>query len=157
MDTLISPISTETPQGGSGTATPRSSTGAFVPLVTVIGFHHARGPEVESWYGVSEGADPALDYGWSLLPFMALSDGAHAYVHPSTIQADISTMELWLTIWRKIGHLRTSPTLPFSDLQPRQSLRRRYSEYHVRDRWMQHYLSIDPPTLHARPFKKLWW
>lgn len=83
MDSLISPISTETPQGGSGTTTPRSSTSAFVPLVTVIGFHHARGPEVESWYGVSEGADPAVDYGWSLLPFMALSDGAHAYAYPS--------------------------------------------------------------------------
>ena len=49
-----------------------------MPLVTVIGFHHARGPEVESWYGSPEGTDPAVDYGWSLLPFMALSDGAHA-------------------------------------------------------------------------------
>lgn len=50
----------------------------FVPLVTVIGFHHARGPEVESWFGVKDGADPAADHGWTLLPFMALSDGAHA-------------------------------------------------------------------------------
>lgn len=79
MDALLSPISTGTPQGGSGAATPRSS---FVPLVTVIGFHHARGPEVESWYGAPEGRDPAVDFGWSLLPFMALSDGAHAYVPP---------------------------------------------------------------------------
>jgi len=51
----------------------------FVPLVTVVGFHHARGPEVESWFG-AEGTDPAVDNDWGLLPFMALSDGAHAYV-----------------------------------------------------------------------------
>ncbi|KAI5463190.1 transport protein Avl9-domain-containing protein [Mariannaea sp. PMI_226] len=50
----------------------------FVPLVTVVGFHHARGPEVETWFGAEEATDPAVDYGWSLLPFMALSDGAHA-------------------------------------------------------------------------------
>ncbi|RFU75066.1 lalv9 family [Trichoderma arundinaceum] len=50
----------------------------FTPLVTVVGFHHARGPEVESWFGAEEGVDPAAKYGWTLLPFMALSDGAHA-------------------------------------------------------------------------------
>lgn len=55
-------------------------TSGFTPLVTVVGFHHARGPEVESWFGVEEGVDPAAKYGWNLLPFMALSDGAHAYV-----------------------------------------------------------------------------
>jgi hypothetical protein len=51
---------------------------SFNPLVTVVGFHHARGPEVEAWFGAEEGSDPAADYGWTLLPFMALSDGAHA-------------------------------------------------------------------------------
>lgn len=50
------------------------------PLITVVGFHHARGPEVESWFGVEDGFDPAVEYEWTLLPFMALSDGAHAYV-----------------------------------------------------------------------------
>ncbi|KAK8119029.1 LAlv9 family protein- variant [Apiospora kogelbergensis] len=50
----------------------------FIPLVTVVDFHHARGPEVEKWFGVSEGTDPAADWDWTLLPFMALSDGAHA-------------------------------------------------------------------------------
>lgn len=54
------------------------STIGFTPLVTVVGFHHARGPEVEDWFGVEDGFDPAVEYGWSLLPFMALSDGAHA-------------------------------------------------------------------------------
>jgi hypothetical protein len=36
------------------------------------------GPEVETWLGAEEGTDPATDNDWSLLPFMALSDGAHA-------------------------------------------------------------------------------
>ncbi|KAF4836896.1 Late secretory pathway protein AVL9 [Colletotrichum siamense] len=66
----------------SGVATPLTvpSTPAktgFIPLVTVVDFHHARGPEVEMWFGVPEGSDPAVEYDWGLLPFMALSDGAH--------------------------------------------------------------------------------
>ena len=36
-----------------------------------------RGPEVENWFGVEEGVDPSVAYEWPLLPFMALSDGAH--------------------------------------------------------------------------------
>lgn len=50
----------------------------FAPIVTVVGFHHARGPEVENWFGTEDGFDPAVEFGWSNLPFMALSDGAHA-------------------------------------------------------------------------------
>ncbi|KAI1426911.1 transport protein Avl9-domain-containing protein [Xylaria sp. FL1777] len=50
----------------------------FLPLVAVVDFHHHRGPEVERWFGVSEGRDPAVEWDWTLLPFMALSDGAHA-------------------------------------------------------------------------------
>ncbi|KAL8737299.1 MAG: hypothetical protein Q9181_001823 [Wetmoreana brouardii] len=49
------------------------------PIVCVVDFHHARGPEIESWFGVKDGTDPAADNDWSYLPFMALSDGAHAY------------------------------------------------------------------------------
>lgn len=52
--------------------------GSHNPLVCVVDFHHARGPEVETWIGAPEGTDPAVDNDWSLLPFMALSDGAHA-------------------------------------------------------------------------------
>jgi hypothetical protein len=44
----------------------------------VIDFHHARGPEVEAWVGLEDGEDPAVEHDWQLLPFMALSDGAHA-------------------------------------------------------------------------------
>lgn len=54
------------------------SNNGFSPLVTVVGFHHARGPEVETWFGAGDGIDPAIKYNWPLLPFMALSDGAHA-------------------------------------------------------------------------------
>ncbi|KAL8996323.1 MAG: hypothetical protein Q9169_004123 [Polycauliona sp. 2 TL-2023] len=50
------------------------------PIVCVVGFHHARGPELESWFGVEDGTDPAADNDWSFLPFMALSDGAHVSV-----------------------------------------------------------------------------
>ena len=70
-----------TPTVTSGPTSPlgdRPSGSGFTPLVTVVGFHHARGPEVETWFGAAEGRDPAADYDWSLLPFMALSDGAHA-------------------------------------------------------------------------------
>ena len=66
--------------------TPTTEKGAnpgFIPLVSVVDFHHARGPEVETWFGVEEGHDPAAEYDWPLLPFMALSDGAHAYASPS--------------------------------------------------------------------------
>ncbi|PSN70617.1 LAlv9 family protein-like protein [Corynespora cassiicola Philippines] len=50
----------------------------FAPIVCIVDFHHARGPEVETWLGVDEGTDPAIENEWPLLPFMALSDGAHA-------------------------------------------------------------------------------
>ncbi|MCJ1478055.1 late secretory pathway protein avl9 [Lambiella insularis] len=56
-----------------------SSGTGFAPVVCVVGFHHARGPEIESWFGVEQGSDPALENDWSFLPFMALSDGAHTY------------------------------------------------------------------------------
>jgi hypothetical protein len=62
------------------TNTEGSANNGFSPLVTVVDFHHARGPEVETWFGADEGIDPAIQYNWPLLPFMALSDGAHAYV-----------------------------------------------------------------------------
>lgn len=39
-----------------------------------------RGPEVERWIGLEDFIDPAVQNDWSLLPFMALADGAHASV-----------------------------------------------------------------------------
>ncbi|KAJ5793840.1 Late secretory pathway protein AVL9 [Penicillium paradoxum] len=48
------------------------------PIVLVIDFHHARGPEIEHCIA-DDGTDPAIENDWSLLPFMALSDGAHLY------------------------------------------------------------------------------
>ncbi|KAI1800274.1 transport protein Avl9-domain-containing protein [Daldinia bambusicola] len=67
-----------TPNSGTPGEGNKSSKPSFVPLVTVVDFHHHRGPEVERWFGVEEGQDPAAEYDWPLLPFMALSDGAHA-------------------------------------------------------------------------------
>ncbi|KAK1752074.1 late secretory pathway protein AVL9 [Echria macrotheca] len=66
-----------TPPTPTNGASPKGSPG-FIPLVCVVDFHHARGPEVEKWFGVDDGRDPAAEYDWTLLPFMALSDGAHA-------------------------------------------------------------------------------
>ncbi len=80
---VLSPVEPKSPIG--------SSDPDFTPLVTVVGFHHARGPEVESWFGVEEGADPAAKNGWNLLPFMALSDGAHAYVFPLSFSFQLYT------------------------------------------------------------------
>lgn len=37
-----------------------------------------RGPEVELCFA-DEGSNPVIENDWSLLPFMALSDGAHTY------------------------------------------------------------------------------
>ncbi|EER27183.1 hypothetical protein CPC735_025190 [Coccidioides posadasii C735 delta SOWgp] len=47
------------------------------PILLVVDFHHARGPEVELSF-CEDGTDPVGENDWSLLPFMALSDGAHA-------------------------------------------------------------------------------
>ena len=38
-----------------------------------------RGPEVELCFA-EEGSNPIVENDWSLLPFMALSDGAHTYI-----------------------------------------------------------------------------
>lgn len=43
-----------------------------------------RGPEVEFWF-CDDGVDPVKENDWALLPFMALSDGAHAYGTPSPV------------------------------------------------------------------------
>lgn len=50
---------------------------SFQPLVCVVDFHHARGPEIEHWIGSPEGSDPATENDWHLIPYMALPDGAH--------------------------------------------------------------------------------
>ncbi|KAH9826079.1 Transport protein Avl9 [Teratosphaeria destructans] len=53
-----------------------ASAPSFKPLVCVVDFHHARGPEVEHWIG-AEGSDPTAENDWQLIPYMALPDGAH--------------------------------------------------------------------------------
>ncbi|KAK1064325.1 hypothetical protein LTR74_008802 [Friedmanniomyces endolithicus] len=59
-------------------ASPSSST--FTPLLCVVDFHHARGPEISHWFGTSPaGSDPSEETcnEWGLIPYMALPDGAH--------------------------------------------------------------------------------
>ena len=75
-------MATPSPPVGTPTSESNKTKGdyPFPPLVCVVDFHHARGPEVEQWFGVADGSDPAAENNWQLLPFMALSDGAHAYV-----------------------------------------------------------------------------
>ncbi|KAK3074780.1 hypothetical protein LTR53_002512 [Teratosphaeriaceae sp. CCFEE 6253] len=51
----------------------------FAPLVAVVDFHHARGPEIEHWFGCAPGSDPVAENDWHLIPYMALPDGAHHY------------------------------------------------------------------------------
>lgn len=51
-----------------------NKTTPYTPVVSIIGFHHARGPEVEHWIGV-DNEDHISE--WPLLPFLALADGAH--------------------------------------------------------------------------------
>ncbi|KAI5302684.1 late secretory pathway protein avl9, partial [Ascosphaera pollenicola] len=46
------------------------------PSVLVVGFHHARGPEIELCIS-DDGLDHIDQDDYALLPFMALSDGAH--------------------------------------------------------------------------------
>lgn len=58
---------------------PRTPLPSFKPLVCVVDFHHARGPEIEHWIGDPPGHDPAEDNNdWGLIPYMALPDGAHS-------------------------------------------------------------------------------
>lgn len=61
----------------SASASVTSSPPAFTPLVCVVDFHHARGPEIEHWIGSPAGSDPTTDNEWQLIPYMALPDGAH--------------------------------------------------------------------------------
>ncbi|TKA45732.1 hypothetical protein B0A54_03417 [Friedmanniomyces endolithicus] len=66
---------------------PSGSAPPFTPLLCVVDFHHARGPEISHWFGTSPaGSDPQphpqaqednTGSGWGLIPYMALPDGAH--------------------------------------------------------------------------------
>ena len=76
---LLAIMSTPATPTTDGTAPGENGRKAGIaPLVCVVDFHHARGPEVERWFGAEDDSDPAVEFDWPLLPFMALSDGAHA-------------------------------------------------------------------------------
>ena len=58
---------------------PETTSSYFRPIVATVGFHHAKGPETEEWFGVDEVEKEFLDKQWPLLPFVALCDGAHTH------------------------------------------------------------------------------
>jgi len=49
----------------------------LVTLLVIETKARYRGPEVEKWFGHGS-KDPVVENDWSLLPFFALADGAHA-------------------------------------------------------------------------------
>jgi hypothetical protein len=84
-----------------------------------------RGPEIETWFGARDGIDLTTENDWSLLPFMALSDGAHAFVSFSPLfTADAN---------RPQDPQKTSPILHFV----KRARSRHCSGYHVHGRWMR--------------------
>ncbi|KAF3093853.1 late secretory pathway protein avl9 [Orbilia oligospora] len=53
---------------------------SFPPIVSIVGFHHAKGPDVEHWFGGDEDLDDVCtDAEWPFFPFMALCDGSHSF------------------------------------------------------------------------------
>lgn len=62
----------------------------------------SRGPEIETWFGVEDGRDPAAENDWSFLPFMALSDGAHASVFPFVSSMFLKSFVIADTLVRQI-------------------------------------------------------
>ncbi|KAF3918685.1 hypothetical protein AA313_de0206689 [Arthrobotrys entomopaga] len=53
---------------------------SFPPIVSIVGFHHAKGPDVEHWFGGDEDLDDVCtDSEWPFFPFMALCDGSHSF------------------------------------------------------------------------------
>ncbi|KAK6525720.1 late secretory pathway protein avl9, variant 3 [Arthrobotrys megalospora] len=52
----------------------------YPPIVSIVGFHHAKGPDVEHWFGGDEDLDDVCtDAEWPFFPFMALCDGSHSF------------------------------------------------------------------------------
>lgn len=57
-----------------------------------------RGPEIEHCIG-DKGTNPAADNDWSLLPFMALSDGAHLYVLQFSARSGRGVLVFWRNLF----------------------------------------------------------
>ncbi|KAF3904873.1 hypothetical protein ABW20_dc0106680 [Dactylellina cionopaga] len=62
----------------TSTTSPRQR--PYPPIVSIVGFHHAKGPDVEHWFGGDEDLDDiCTDAEWPFFPFMALCDGSHSF------------------------------------------------------------------------------
>ncbi|KAK6346798.1 late secretory pathway protein avl9 [Orbilia brochopaga] len=75
--TTVTDTTTATTTAAATTTTPKRS---FPPIVSIVGFHHAKGPDVEHWFGGDEDLeDTCTDAEWPFFPFMALCDGSHSF------------------------------------------------------------------------------
>jgi Transport protein Avl9 len=88
-----------------------------------------RGPEVEFWLGGPDGVDPAKENDWSLLPFMALSDGAHTWAQGLPLPI--------LIAHSKIGQRKSSLILHSCEKRQINCLRHHCSAYHAQGRYLQ--------------------
>lgn len=88
-----------------------------------------RGPEIELCLA-EPGSNPAVENDWSLLPFMALSDGAHAYVPDDNMKRKQPGLTCGImTVLRKNSH-----TLPYDAPKRRQGPRRHCLASRARDK-----------------------
>ncbi|KAF3903153.1 hypothetical protein ABW21_db0207567 [Orbilia brochopaga] len=68
------------PATTAATAATATKQRSFPPIVSIVGFHHAKGPDVEHWFGGDEDLeDTCTDAEWPFFPFMALCDGSHSF------------------------------------------------------------------------------
>lgn len=76
--------------------------------------------------GAGEGHDPAMENDWPLLPFMALSDGAHTY--------DADRRNGQMETYTGLDLRKTSPISPFAGKAQMSDELRPCLEYPAQDR-----------------------
>jgi hypothetical protein len=89
---------------------------------------YIRGPEVEFWLGGADDVDPAKENDWTLLPFMALSDGAHTWAYKSPLPVHITH--------HSPERQKSSLILPSCEKLRTHYQRPRYLAYHARGRYL---------------------
>lgn len=122
----------------------------------VCRFDSTRGPEIELCFG-DEGTDPATENDWSLLPFMALSDGAHMYdPHPDLTFTPAQLSLLLTRYWARSGRRKSSPTSLSDAKRPPPNLRPLSSALRAPDRSTRTPSSTAPRMLPDRQYRRQW-